>query len=472
MDITAFPRQFARTRHFSLGVPRAFTISPDGERVLFLRTRGGEDRVSCLWLLADGQERLLVDPLALGDGPQDLPEAERARRERARELATGLVAYSADAAAATVAFALHGTLWVAGTDGTAPRQIPAAGPAVDPRIDPTGERVAYVTGGALHVAELAGGADRVLAAPEGPEVTYGLAEHVAAESMHRPRGYWWAPDGQRLLAARVDNSAVQRWWIADPANPQRAPREIRYPAAGTANADVSLFILGTRGGRREVSWDRAAFEYLATADWDAYGPLLSVQSRDQRTVRILAADPETGVTTELHAERDPAWVQLTPGAPLRTASGALVRVSDLGGTRRLVIDGRAVTGDGVQVREVLGADGETVYFAASEEPTEEHVWSFGPAAGLARVSQEPGVHWGQADGGALLLVSRTEQGRRITVSRSGRPAVQIASREAEPLLVPRITWLSAGATRHPHRPAAAVLARSWPAEAAGAGEFL
>ena len=445
MDITAFPRQSARTRHFSLGVPRAFTISPDGERVLFLRTRGGEDRVSCLWLLADGQERLLVDPLVLGDGPQDLPEAERARRERARELATGLVAYSADAAAATVAFALHGALWVAGTDGTAPRQIPAAGPAVDPRIDPTGERVAYVTSGALHVAELAGGADRVLAAPEGPEVTYGLAEHVAAESMHRPRGYWWAPDGQRLLAARVDNSAVQRWWIADPANPQRAPREIRYPAAGTANADVSLFILGARGGRREVSWDRAAFEYLATADWDARGPLLSVQSRDQRTVRILAADPETGVTTELHTERDPAWVQLTPGAPLRTPSGALVRVSDLGGTRRLVIDGRAVTGDGVQVREVLGADGETVYFAASEEPTEEHVWSFGPAAGLARVSQGPGVHSGQAAGGALLLVSRTEQGSRITVSRDGRPAVPIASREAEPLLVPRITWLSAGA---------------------------
>lgn len=130
MDITAFPRQFARTRHFSLGVPRAFTISPDGERVLFLRTRDGEDRVSCLWLLADGQERLLVDPVALGDGPQDLPEVERARRERARELATGLVAYSADAAAATVAFALHGTLWVAGTDGTAPRQIPAARPSI------------------------------------------------------------------------------------------------------------------------------------------------------------------------------------------------------------------------------------------------------------------------------------------------------------------------------------------------------
>jgi len=52
MDISAFPRQFARTQRFSFGVPRAFTVSPDGERVLFLRTRGGEDPVSCLWLQA------------------------------------------------------------------------------------------------------------------------------------------------------------------------------------------------------------------------------------------------------------------------------------------------------------------------------------------------------------------------------------------------------------------------------------
>ncbi len=418
MDLTAFPRQFARTQRFSLGVPRAFTVSPDGEQVLFLRTRGGEDPVSCLWLLADGAERLLVDPADLGSaGP--VPEAERIRRERARERARGIVAYSADAAARTVVFALDARLWVAGTDGSAPRPVPAAGPAVDPRLDPTGRRVAFVTEGALHVAELADGSDRVLASPEGPDVSYGLAEHVAAESMHRPRGYWWAPDGERLLAARVDNSPVQCWWIADPANPQTPPRQIAYPAAGTANADVSLYVLGVHGDRTEVGWDRAAFEYLATADWDSAGPLLSVQSRDQRTVRILAADPATGVTTLLHEERDPAWVELTPGAPLRTGSGSLVRVTDLGGSRRLVVAGKPVTGDGVQVRQVLGADGETVFFAASQEPTEEHVWSYHPERGAVRISDGPGLHKGCAAGGTLVLVSHTEGGRTITVSRAG-----------------------------------------------------
>jgi dipeptidyl-peptidase-4 len=122
--IDDFPRQLARTRYFTLGVPRAVTVSRDGTRVLFLRTRGGEDPVTCLWGLdlADGagdggrgHERLLADPASWWNfGPGDVPEAERVRRERARELAAGIVAYSADADCRTVVFALDGRLWEAG----------------------------------------------------------------------------------------------------------------------------------------------------------------------------------------------------------------------------------------------------------------------------------------------------------------------------------------------------------------------
>ena len=45
-----------------------------------------------------------------------------------------------------------------------------------------------------------------LAVPEGKDVTYGLAEFVAAEEMARTHGFWWSPDGQQLLVARVDTS--------------------------------------------------------------------------------------------------------------------------------------------------------------------------------------------------------------------------------------------------------------------------
>ena len=111
----SFPRQEARTRRFTLGVPRGFRVSPDGARVAYLRTKGGADPVTCLWVLevGSGQESLVADPRALGPGDEgtaeeDLPPQERARRERVREQAGGIVAYATDQAVTLAAFALSG----------------------------------------------------------------------------------------------------------------------------------------------------------------------------------------------------------------------------------------------------------------------------------------------------------------------------------------------------------------------------
>ncbi|MER6049821.1 prolyl oligopeptidase family serine peptidase [Streptomyces sp. NPDC001793] len=413
----AFPEQFARTRRFSLGVPRQFTVSPDGRRVLFVRTGSGSDPVGRLWQYEAGEERLLADPaLLVGGGAEDVPEEERLRRERARERSVGVVGYATDAAVRVVAFALSGALWVVRTDGGAPFSVPTAGPVVDPRPSPDGRCVAYVSGRSLHVVGLDGG-DRQLAGAERPEVSYGLAEYVAAESMGRSRGYWWAPDGRRLLVARVDTSPVARRYLGDPADPSRPPQVIRYPSAGTANADVTLQLLTLDGGRTEVSWDRAAYEYVVDAGWDAHGPYMAVQSRDQRVVRTLAVDPGTGATEVRHERTDPAWVELVPGTPSRTASGALVLPEDADGTRRLTVGGRRVTPDGLQLAAVLGVEGERVLFTASDDPVERHVWCHEPATGCRRLSRDPGVWTGTARGGTTVLAGLTPHGHRVHVLR-------------------------------------------------------
>ncbi|MGC5413054.1 DPP IV N-terminal domain-containing protein, partial [Streptomyces sp. DT225] len=86
-----------------------------------------------------------------------------------------------------------------------------------------------VSKGALRVVGVDGEADRALAEPEDGHVTYGLAEFIAAEEMSRNRGFWWSPESDRLLVARVDDSPVRRWWIADSAHPERKPAEVAYP---------------------------------------------------------------------------------------------------------------------------------------------------------------------------------------------------------------------------------------------------
>ena len=475
MDAQGFPRQLARTRRFSLGVPQHLTVSPDGARVLFVRTTSGTDAVSRLWLYAQGAERMLADPASLG-GEGDVPAAERVRRERARQTSSGVVSYATDGQALVVAFALGGELWTVRTDGGAPRRIATAGPVVDPRPSPDGASIAYVTGGALRVVRTDGTDDRLLAAPEGPEVTYGLSDHVSAESIGRARGHWWSPDGDALLVARVDNSPVQRWYLADPANPTKPPRSMPYPAAGTANADVSMHIVridGARSGtgvppaggssrvaveipavasehhvavaseRRVAEWTDPAFEYVTAASWDSHGPLISVQTRDQRSEYVLAVDPTSGATQLQRHARDQAWVALMPGTPLRLASGAPVIPWCREDTQGLRI-GNRFTPAGLEVCEVLGAVGERVFFTASEEPTEIHVWSHDPATGFVRISEGPGVHTAAVGGDTMVLDSSTDEGRTVTVLHDGKPAGRIAVLAEEPLVTPRPLFLSLG----------------------------
>lgn len=135
--------------------------------------------------------------------------------------------------------------------------------------------------------------------------------------MGRSRGFWWSPQSDRLLVARVDDTPVQRWWISDPAHPEREPHHVPYPAAGTSNAEVRLFVLALDGTRTEVSWDRGRYPYLAHVHWSAAGaPLLLVQARDQRSQLYLAVNPESGATRMVHADEDQfGWI-FSPGCPL------------------------------------------------------------------------------------------------------------------------------------------------------------
>ncbi len=446
----SFPRQSARTRRFTLGAPRGFQVSPDGTRVTFLRSGGGTDPVTCMWTLdvgsgAVGEERLVVDPRTLDlPGDEDLPAEEKARRERAREQAGGVVSYATDRDVALAAFALSGRLFVTDLDKSV-RPLDAATPVFDPRPDPTGTHVAYVSGRALRVIEIASGDDRALAEPEGDDISYGLAEFIAAEEMQRMRGFWWSPDGQAVLTERADISPVRRWHIADPANPGSAPAEIAYPAAGTPNADVSLVVLRLDGGDQPVEWDRETFPYLVTASWDSTGILLVVQTRDQKTTRILSADPGTGATTLVREDTDPTWLDIVPGVPARTASGDLVWTAEDDSARRLLIGDEAVTPGGLQVRSVLGVDGDTVLFTASDEPTEVHVWLY-DGNGLTRLSEGTGVFGGRRRGGTTVLSGgRLDRfGVVTTVLRAGEAVGEIASHAETPAIDVNVTLINAG----------------------------
>ncbi len=410
-------------------------MAPDGSRVVFLRSLAGADPRTALWVydVAEGRERLIVDPIDLTEGTGEaLSDEERARRERARETAEGVVAYAIDRDARIAAFVVSGRLFVADLVACGARAVEAPAPVFDPRPDPSGRRVAFVHDRALHVVQLADGMVRHLAGEPEETVSWGMAEFVAAEEMERSRGYWWAPDGEALLAARVDEARVDRIWISDVAHPDSTPRAVRYPRAGSANASVQLHVLRLDGAPSvPVAWDAEAYPYLARVRWDEHGPLIAAQARDQRRLLALAVDPLTGETTTLGSQSDEAWVDLIPGVPRRLSGGRLVTVAGVEDAMALLVDGRVVTPPMMEVKQVLAASAEEILFTAVTEPTEVQVYVWTAEGGLRALTSSPGVHSAAGSGPARVIGSkamdldgaRWVSGDHVFESRAQRPAL-------------------------------------------------
>jgi dipeptidyl-peptidase 4 len=444
-----FPRQVARTRGFSLGVPRSFTVSPDGERVVYLRTKTGDDPVSCLWVfeVSGAKERLVFDP-GEEEAERDLTEAERARRERARERSSGVTAYATDEAVRQAVFTVGGRMFLADLLEGSARELSAPGAVDDPRLDRSGERIAFVVDGTLHVREIEGGV-RELASPDAPDTFWGLAEFVAAEEMRRFRGHWWSPDGSKLAAAHVDEREVQVWHIGDPTDPAAEPRAVRYPQAGTNDAVVTLWVFDVaRGDRVEVRWDRERFPYITRVTWE-HGPLsILVQTRDQRAVSLLEVDDSSGETTIVSEQSDPRWVELAEDAPVRLSDGRFVDViaDPETDTYVLTVAGELVTPPGLQVREVLSAGAGVLFRASDGDPTEIHLWRWTPREGALRLSEKPGVYSGAEGGKLLVRTSATPNSVRsvATVWRSGEQMGTIDNVSEAPVIEPRPRFFTLG----------------------------
>ncbi|MFD3696486.1 prolyl oligopeptidase family serine peptidase [Streptomyces sp. NPDC058646] len=416
-----FLRLSADTARFTHGAPRAFTFGADGRLLWFLRSTGPTDPFDSLWVLdtATGTETRLADPRALCPEPGVLPDAERRLRERIRLVAAGIGSYALSGDGRRAVFALYGRLYGvsyegAGGPAAAPEEIPAAGPAVDPRPNADGSRTAYVSGDALHLAP--GG--RVSPADG---ARWGLAEFAAAEELGRARGHWWSPDGIRLLAARVDEAALQRRWFADPAHPELPAEDFAYPEAGGPNAQVQLWVLGPGEEPVRLDWDAGAYPYVSDAGWEtAEEILLTVQDRLQQTVLLLSADPATGRTRELSRTTHPQWVDpMVPGTPARLPDGRMLTAADTpGGTARaLAVDGELLTGEDLQVRRVAGLhEGGLLIEAGQRDPSEQQVLLLDPVTGKpAPLADGPGVHTVLASAGSLLLTSAGTDGIRRTV---------------------------------------------------------
>lgn len=415
----SFPRHSAKTLRFTLGAPRTFTLAPDGQRLIYVRSASGTDRIGRLYQydLRTDNEELLVDPLnLLIDGEEQLSPEERARRERTREAAGGITSYSSDKKCEFIAFVLSGKLYSLDVTSKRIREEASAGIVIDPQFSPDGKSIAYITPeGELHLSRE--GSVSILCAPESAEIFYGTAEFVASEEMSRHHGFWWSADSKSLFVQRFDQTPVTKIFITDPANPESAPREVRYPFVGTANVITSLFLLNLDDlSRKEITWN-PAHEYLCDVNPGdgKVPPLLLTMSRNQRHAEIVAIDSESAKGRVIAEMKDPAWIDLVAGVPAWGPNGELVTHVINKNTHSIAVNGEVVTPEHLQVDGVIAIDRDGITFSGTFDPTQSHIYWRGWGGEFEVLTTEPGVHMARTNGGTLLLISRDMTSYEVSV---------------------------------------------------------
>ena len=435
--------------------PRQARLSPDGRLVTLLKNRADDKDRYDLWAIdtATGAERMLVDSQKIGSGAA-ISEEEKMRRERARIAGTkGITAYGWAPDSKSILVPIDGDLYVATLDGNVRRVTNTAATEIDPKVSETGRYLSFLRDQNLYVMDASSGGERALTSDGGKTLSWGAAEFVAQEELGRDTGYWWSPDDRYIAVARVDESPVAVVRRAAIGASGTELIEQRYPAAGTRNAIVDLYIMSPEGQSRvKADLGTDPDYYLARVDWAKDGRSLFVQrlSRDQKSLDMLRVDPATGRSTVIFSETSPTWVNLTDNfKPLK--DGSLIWSSERNGYSQLY---RWKAGKWTQltrgnwaVEDVVGVDEKAgrIYFTGTQEtPIEQQVYwtSYDRPRSPVRVSEKGWYSNAVMDKGATHAL--------ITRSNPSQPSqTYLADAEGK-----HIAWVEQNALNasHPYAP--------------------
>lgn len=441
---------------------RGVKLSPDGTLVTLLKARADEQERYDLWAIdtASGAQRMLVDSKAVGTGAE-LSEAEKMQRERLRIGGNrGIVAYDWSPDGKSILVPLDGDLYLAGLDGKVRRLTATKDGELNPVISPEGGYVSFVRGNELYVGALGGGDAQPITKGSSETISWGTAEFAAQEEMGRRTGYWWSPDDRLIAVQRTDDGPVGLLSRAAIGAAGTKVYDQRYPAAGTPNSLVDLYVMKPDGsGSVQVDLGTNRDIYLARVHWAADGRTLYVerQNRDQTVLDMLVVDPQTGKSSILFSEKSgpKSWINLSHNFRA-LKDGSLIWWSERSGFGHLYrfANGKftALTSGEWDVKDVVGVDAAKgrLYFTANREtPLEDQLYSV-DIARPGRISQLTQNGW-------TNMAAMDQAASRIIVTRSSAshpPQVYLADAGGK-----RVQWLLENNidAAHPYAPYAAAM---------------
>ncbi len=234
------------------------------------------------------------------------------------------------------------------------------------------------------------------------DVVYGGAAHRAEFGIDR--GLFWSPDGRFLAFYREDQRPIAAYPYQDLDAMPPTAREGRYPMAGRAQSRVRVGVFDTTDAG--LAWlecdpDEDVFWTNVTPAADGTVAVARV-ARSQDRLELVRYDLRTGKRLAvLLQDQNPRWIEPEHG-PTFLPDGRFLWWSLHEGHRHLTLHDAngaklaQVTKGAFDVQQLLGlgADGQTVWFAASgEDPRQLHLFTAPLGGGDVRqVTRERGYH--------------------------------------------------------------------------------
>jgi dipeptidyl-peptidase-4 len=272
------------------------------------------------------------------------------------------------------------------------------------KFSPDGRYVGFVREHNIFVTDLRNGRERQLTFDGDEDIINGTTDWVYEEELDLRDAFRFSPDGRRIAFWRVDQTAIQPFYLINELSlyPELVP--VRYPKAGSANSQVKLGVVEVSSG--ETSWIDLGEEtdiYVPRMDFAASSEEIwfTRLNRHQNRLDLLLADVNTGVSQIVLTQEDDAWVESTDPIWIKDGQQFLFE-GEQEGYNQVYLYGRygsligRVTPGSWDVVEIYGVDEleEALYFGgAGDGPTRLPLYRVGlDGDNFERISSASGSH--------------------------------------------------------------------------------
>ena len=310
------------------------------------------------------------------------------------------------------------------------------------KLDPAGDRVAFVRDRNLFVVDLETGEEKALTSDgEEGSIINGTSDWVYEEEFRLRDGWSWSPDGRYIAFYKFDESATRDFFMTDLLQQYPEADRFRYPKAGEANSEVQIGVIEVASGAIRYfdvdTWFEGGdeFEYIPRMGWTptmdgAYAVWMFRLNRDQNVLDLIYGDPATAEVKVVWQEEEPTWIEISGKLHYLEDGEHFVWMSELDGYSHLYLhtnDGRPVrqiTRGEWEIESLVGIDEANglVYFTGTiDGPLERHLYSIRyigrnvDRATPEKITSRPGFHSVDLSNDAQYYIDQFSNAKTPTV---------------------------------------------------------